>query len=244
MKVKMIGTGAILVKERSACYLVDDRILVDCGNGTIKTLLGYDDVDVSKINTLLITHLHGDHFLDIPFLILLRNSYKLTDEFRIYCPVGTTEIIGKLIGLAFPDIKDWTEKKDKANVKFIEFENLSNEEVIPGYLVDSYNVSHGDIKPSYGYTIKNNESIIGFSGDSSYCNAIDEIVEKSNLIILDTSKEFGNDQHMGIDNIKTILEKYNKRTVASHLSKKVREILDSTNIENLIVANDGEEYYI
>ena len=39
MKIKMIGTGSISVKERSSCCLIDDRILVDCGNGIVKTLL-------------------------------------------------------------------------------------------------------------------------------------------------------------------------------------------------------------
>ena len=59
----MIGTGAISVKQRSACSLVDDKILIDCGNGIVKTLLE-QDVNINKIDTLLITHLHGDHFLD------------------------------------------------------------------------------------------------------------------------------------------------------------------------------------
>lgn len=37
MKLQMIGTGAIGAKERSACSLIDEKILIDCGNGNIKT---------------------------------------------------------------------------------------------------------------------------------------------------------------------------------------------------------------
>ena len=38
MKLKLVGTGAITGKERSACSLVDEKILIDCGNGIVKTL--------------------------------------------------------------------------------------------------------------------------------------------------------------------------------------------------------------
>ena len=39
MKLKLVGTGAIGAFERSASSLVDDIILVDCGNGITKTVV-------------------------------------------------------------------------------------------------------------------------------------------------------------------------------------------------------------
>ena len=39
MKLKLIGTGAITGKERSACSLIDGRILIDCGNGFDKKIV-------------------------------------------------------------------------------------------------------------------------------------------------------------------------------------------------------------
>lgn len=94
----MIGTGAISVKQRSACTLIDNKILVDCGNGIVKTMLE-QNIDINKIDTLLITHLHGDHFLDIPFLIMQRNFSNSENELHIYCPKGTKESVGKLSNL-------------------------------------------------------------------------------------------------------------------------------------------------
>lgn len=243
MKIKMIGTGAISVKERSACCLIDEKILVDCGNGTIKTLLQYD-IDITKIDTLLITHLHGDHFLDIPFLIMLRNSYNIQNEFKIYCPIGTEETVGKIIELAFPDIKDWTELRDKVKVKFIEFERLNDLEVTLGYFINSYNVIHSDLKRAYGYTIRNNDKIVGISGDSSYCDNIDNIVKESNIAILDTSLRSGNDKHMGIDDIELLLNKYDKRIIATHMQQKTRMTLKEMKMDNLIIPEDGEEFNI
>lgn len=243
MKIKMIGTGAISVKERSACCLIDDKILIDCGNGIVKTLLE-QNVDVKKIEALLITHLHGDHFLDIPFIIMQRKFEMPDNELCIFGPVGLEETVGKIISLVYADIEDWTILRDKTRVKFIEVEELNNYEIIDGYFVDSYNVNHGGFEPAYGYVIKNNDKSVGISGDSSYCNNIDKIIENSDISILDMSFIEGNSKHMGTDSIKILSEKYNKPIITTHMSKTAREYTIESNLKNVIVPNDGEEFEI
>lgn len=69
----MLGTGGLNSSRNCSSIVVDDRILFDCGNGIVKTMLK-QNVDVNKIDTVFITHLHGDHFLDIPLFILARRS--------------------------------------------------------------------------------------------------------------------------------------------------------------------------
>lgn len=48
MRIKTIGTGAISVKQRSACSLIDNKILIDCDNGIVKTLLE-QNVDIKEL---------------------------------------------------------------------------------------------------------------------------------------------------------------------------------------------------
>lgn len=241
MKVKVIGTGAITSKERNACTLIDEKILVDCGNGIVKTLME-QDVDILKIDTLLITHLHGDHFLDIPFLILYRRAFAPEKALNVYCPKGTTDIIGKLINLGFPDAPDWNNDRIKANVEFKEFDRLDNIEVTPGYIVNSYNVEHSNMKSAYGYTIEAEGKVVGLSGDSSYCKTIEEIVEISDVSVLDTSLETGNEKHMGINDIKVLLDKYGKTIISTHINTKTRQIANEYKIDNWIIPKDGEEF--
>lgn len=243
MKLKIVGTGSLPVADRSSCSLIDDKILIDCGNGILKTLLE-QNVDIAKIDTLLITHLHGDHYLDIPFLIMQRNFISAENELTIYGPVGTENTVAQLVSLAYPDIKDWTIKRDKAKVKFIEFKELQNEEVSSNYFANSYEVIHGDFKPVYGYTIKHNDKTIGFSGDSAYCDNIDKIIIHSDLAVLDMTFVESNSKHMGLDDIKLLTEKYGKKIVTTHMSKGAKEEARKNNIENLIVPNDGDEFEV
>lgn len=242
MKVKFIGTGDIYVKERSACTLVDNRILIDCGNGIVKTLLE-QNVDVIKIHTLLITHLHGDHFFDIPFLMKLRKFNHVNNKIDIYCPKGTEGTICKLTDIAYPN-SDWKILKDKAKVNFIEFEELNNKEIAEGYFVNSYEANHGGFTPAYGYVLKKDKSV-GFSGDSTYCNNIDIIIENSDLSVLDMTFIKSDKEHMGINDIEMLSRKYSNKTIATtHMSEAVKQCVKEKKISNLITPNDGDEIII
>lgn len=242
MKIKTIGTGAISVKQRSACTLIDNKILVDCGNGIVKTLLE-QNVNINEIDALLITHLHGDHFLDIPFLIMQRGFSSPENKLHIFCPKGTTVTIDKIFNLIYSDV-DWEKQKNKANVEFMEFKNLDNKEISSGYFATSYNVEHGNFNPSYGYIIKSKNTSIGFSGDSAYCENIDEIIKNSNISILDMSFVDSRNNHMGFQDIEALIDKYNKPIIATHMSSNVRKYALDMKIKNLIIPNDGDEFEI
>ena len=71
MKVRVIGSGSMWTAFNSASYMIDDNILVDIPNGLCKSLFRMG-IDPRNIENVLITHFHGDHYFDIPFLFLLK----------------------------------------------------------------------------------------------------------------------------------------------------------------------------
>ena len=243
MKIEMIGTGAISAKELSACTLINEEILVDMPNGVVKTLKQTDH-DISKIKVVLITHLHGDHFLDVPFFMLERFFNPVEDKAKIYCPLGTKEKIERIFGIAFPG--DYDAVNNVANVEFIEFEQLNKEEILEEVYVDSKLVEHGELVTAYGYVIEQANNKIGFSGDSKMCPGIEYIVEQANVSILDMSVEgCGNKAHMGINDIEKLCKKYEDKTIiATHMRDCVKEKAKSMNIKNLIVPDDGQKIEI
>lgn len=88
MNVKLVGTGAIYTKYNGACTLVDNKLIVDMPNGTLKQLLK-KGIDCKNIKTILITHKHGDHTADVPFFLKhIFNGIKDSREITIIGPNG------------------------------------------------------------------------------------------------------------------------------------------------------------
>lgn len=70
-RVVFLGTGAGTqgrIRNPSALCIslsTGNQILVDCGEGTSQQIMESQTVHFSKIDTVLITHLHGDHFFGL-----------------------------------------------------------------------------------------------------------------------------------------------------------------------------------
>ena len=239
MQIKLIGTGSIGAKQSSACTLIDEEILVDMPNGIVKKLKQLNN-DISKIKIVLITHLHGDHFADIPFFMFDRFFYKPENETKIYCPKGTEQKVKMLFDVLFPC--DYEKVNNDAKVKFIEFEELNQEQILENVYAKSKLVEHGDCKPAYGFIISKENKKIGFSGDSRLCNSIEEIVQESDISILDMSfAEHGLSAHMGLSDIEMLCNKYqDKKIISTHMHDYTREQAKLKNIKNLIVPDDGD----
>lgn len=232
MRVELIGTGAIYVKYNSACTLIDDNMIVDMPNGTLKQLLrtGHNP---EKIRTMLITHLHGDHTADIPFFLKYVYRFsKVTDELTIIGPKGLENKVTELFSVY--KFEDKKEIEETMNIKFIELDQ--DNITINQYKIQPILVSHGNEKPAFGYIIND---ILGLTGDSGICSGVEKIVENSKITIADISYIEGDSCHMGIDNIKYLISKYDKQIVATHLRDTTREKLKKLQIPNIVVEEDG-----
>jgi len=91
MKVVFLGTGVCIARrERGSPGLLvetdDEKLLFDCGSGTIKTLtnLGYD---ISNFNYLFLTHFHIDHVTDYPAIVKDRR-FTTRKVLNVYGPLG------------------------------------------------------------------------------------------------------------------------------------------------------------
>lgn len=97
----LLGTGGMLpLKERwlTSCYIEHNgsAVLIDCGEGTQIALAEFD-CKVSRIQYLLITHLHADHISGLPGLLLSMGNGSRTEPLEIYVPVGGRDVIRKLM---------------------------------------------------------------------------------------------------------------------------------------------------
>lgn len=232
MNIELIGTAAIYSKYHSACTLINEDMMVDMPNGTLKQLMrtGHEPKNINKI---LITHLHGDHTADIPFFLMY--LYKFNEMNRITYIIGPNGLKNK-ISLMFESYCYHLDKIEQF-IKFIELnpnEVLENTDI--GYKIEAIPVSHGYIENPYGYII---DDKLGFSGDSMLCEGVEKITEKSEILVADCSNIEGTIAHMGIDNLKYLSEKYNRKIITTHIKDKTREELNRLQLPNIISKEDG-----
>ena len=105
-------------------------------------------------------------------------------------------------------------------------------------------VAHGDCDDAYGFTLRISDSCVGFSGDSAYCEAIEDIVRNSDAAVLDMSFAKGGKDHMGIDTVCEIISNNHKPVYATHMSTASRKQAEKLNNDLLIVTKDGQEVVI
>ena len=239
MKVELIGTGAIYVKYNSACTLINDELIVDMPNGTLKQLLK-KNYKPEKIKTILITHMHGDHTADVPFFLkYVFNIRKIDNEIVIIGPKGIENKIVQLFEAY--NFENREEIESAMKIKYIELEQEDIALEVQNYKIRAVLVSHGEEKPAYGYVINN---CLGCTGDTGICSGVEKLVKNSKITIADTSLIEGDSCHMGIDNIKELTEKYNKQIIATHLRDTTREVLNKEKNENILVVEDGYQFYV
>lgn len=237
MIIKVIGSGSIWTKYNSACYLIDEDIMVDFPNGACKYLYRLN-IKSNSINHILLTHFHGDHYFDIPFYIL-NKSKSDNKKINIYCSKEGKRKIQKIGKLAFPN--SFKEKCKEVDLEF----NFNDNFMVNSYKVNKLLVDHGRMKPTYGYIFKVNEKYIGFTGDTSLCKNVEIMSKKCCYLFCNCMLKTGNKKHMGIDNINYLAKKYETCTfVVSHLDDATRDSLKEMNIKNIIVPEDGEEIII
>src|SRR5580704_12557103 len=179
LEVVVLGSGGPRAFGRagsSYILLVDGtpRILLDAGPGAFLRI-GELRLDLEKVDTVLLTHLHIDHSADLPSFF---NARALTSDgpitYRIFGPDGsglfpkTSRFIDLLVG---PDgafayqktfgaresftVRDLAISLDSPGTKIVDDEGLIVEEI----------ATHHDDCPSVAYRISYKGVVVVFSGD-------------------------------------------------------------------------------
>lgn len=104
MKITLLGTGnpSPSLKRAGAGVMVkigDDIILLDHGPGAYNNMLRAG-VQPTEVSHVMFSHLHYDHCVDFPRLLLTRWDHGAAriPELKIFGPNGTAEHVDRLIG--------------------------------------------------------------------------------------------------------------------------------------------------
>ena len=149
MQIVFLGTGGSWPsKDRNvsavAMRIGSDVLLFDCGEGTQRQLMS-SNVSFMKINRIMISHFHGDHFLGLPGLIQSMSLNNRKKPLEIYGPHGTVKLVNIIINLGyFTPTFDFVVKdlKDNDTVK------------CDGYIIKAKTAEHN--VPTLAYAVEEN----------------------------------------------------------------------------------------
>jgi ribonuclease BN (tRNA processing enzyme) len=102
----LVGTGDAFGNggRFQTCFVLRSSgasMMIDCGASSL-TALKAQQIEPNDIETVVLTHLHGDHFGGLPFLILDGQFRRRERPLTIAGPPGTTERLHRAMDVLFP----------------------------------------------------------------------------------------------------------------------------------------------
>lgn len=194
-KVTLLGTGNPIpeIDRFGASTLVEvggEKLLFDAGRGSIMRLsqLGIVPAEIDK---LFITHLHHDHTVGFPD-ILISGSVPIPgmggreNEFEVWGPVGTQNMVEGLYQAYATDIKNRQSVAKSSSSGLTTNVHEIEEGVVydkNGIEVIAFEVDHGSLEPAYGYRINYKGNSVVISGDTTYSENLIKHANGTDLII-------------------------------------------------------------
>jgi ribonuclease BN (tRNA processing enzyme) len=238
-RVVFLGTGdAFSAGGRfQAAYLVQDSegsMLLDCGSATL-TSMNRHGLTPGSIDTVLLSHFHGDHFAGLPFLFLhYTYAEPRREPLRIVGPPEVEERVMLLCRAMYPDS---AAEKLPFELQFIEV-RPGKELILNGRAIECFPVPHMDRSPSYGYRLRSKDWKIVYSGDTGWTEGLPAHTEGADLFICECSFfETRYAMHLDYPRIIENLERFGaKRIVLTHLGQEVLRRHQEIDLE---MAHDG-----
>jgi len=240
IKIKFLGSGDAFGsggRLQTCIYIESDDtgLLLDCGASALISMKQFG-VRLLDIDSIFVTHLHGDHFGGIPFFILDSQLIsRRTDPLLIAGPPGMKKRVLEAMEVFFPG-------SSRVKQKFeIIFEELPP--TVPTRLgavnVTAYSAVHGSGAPSYALRVEVSGKTIVYSGDTEWTGGLIEAVDGADLFICEAyfyDKKMKN--HL---NYQTLMDHQSdlncKKIIVTHMSEDMLTRRDRIELEH---AEDGK----
>jgi ribonuclease Z len=193
LTVILLGTGGgppVNLQQFGASTLVEaggERFLFDCGRGATMRLT-QAGVPIGTISRLFLTHLHSDHVIQIPDLLLAGwAAGRRTIPLEVWGPAGTRDMMDHMQEAFAFDIhtrRDVDEKFPAAGIRVVSHDITEgvvfNEH---GVKVTAFLVDHGPVQPAFGYRVDFGGRSVALSGDTRISENLIRSVQGVDVLI-------------------------------------------------------------
>jgi ribonuclease BN (tRNA processing enzyme) len=184
-RVHFLGSGDAFGSggRFQACILIDHpggRMLLDCGASSL-VAMKRASVDPASIPLVVISHLHGDHFGGIPFLVLDGQFSRRELPLTVVGPPGTRRRVEEAMEVLFPG-SSGVQRRFAMNVIEIEPRQPL---ALQAASVTAFPVSHASGAPAYAYRLELDDAVVAYSGDTAWDPALLEAARGADLFIVE-----------------------------------------------------------
>ncbi len=223
-KVVLLGTGSPEADpDRSGCSVAivvnSTPYIVDFGPGLMRKLAArierygkpknvINGLRISNVKHAFLTHLHSDHTMGYPDLILTpwaidRFGNRRNEPLQVYGPEGITKMTNYMLQAFEDDIKIRTNGSEPTNNQGwqVNSHEIKEEGIVyedKNVKVEAFPVTHGNWPNAWGYRFTTPDKVIVLSGDTTpsekliqYATGADillhEVISKEKLDLTDKS---------------------------------------------------------
>jgi ribonuclease BN (tRNA processing enzyme) len=166
----------------NTCFLLsngDDRALIDCGASSLIAMRKFG-VDPNGIGTIVITHLHGDHFGGLVFLLLdAQLVSRRTAPLTIAGPPGLEKRLHDTMEVFFPGSTAIARKYD---LQLVEHESGMRRAIGP-VAVTPYEVKHPCGAPPFAVRVELGGKSVTYTGDTEWVDALIPAAQGVDLLV-------------------------------------------------------------
>ncbi len=240
VSVRFLGSGDAFGsggRFQSCIYMWSEatHLLIDCGASSLVAMKRFG-VDPLFVDTILLSHLHGDHFGGVPFLIMDAHYVSRRRKPLIVAgPPGLEARVFEAMEVLYPG-------SAQASKPFaLEFVELPDETAttVDSLVVTPYSVVHPSGAPSYALRIALEDKILAYSGDTEWTDALIPAACGADLFVCECSSlEEGGGHHL---NYQTLMdhraELECRKLILIHMNEDMLRRLESLDAEG---AEDGK----
>jgi ribonuclease BN (tRNA processing enzyme) len=242
MKLTIVGCGDAFGSggRANTCFhlrTARGTLLVDCGASSLPRLKALG-IDLNAIDAVILSHLHGDHFGALPFLLL--DAQFLTRRERpllIAGPPGTKERLHQAMEVFFP-------KSTGSKWRFpweVQEIAVGCETNVLGHALTTAEVLHQSGAPSTALRLSDGAKVFAYSGDTEWTDNLLPIAAEADLFICECYAYAGKlTGHMTWEILQTRIDDLRaRRLMLTHMNDTMLRRLDEIRAAGVLLAEDG-----
>lgn len=188
--------------------------LVDCG-ATSLVALRRAGVDPNQLSTVVISHLHGDHFGGLPFLILDGQFRRRTEDLTVIGPPGTAARLKQAMEALYP--------RSSGIQRRFEVQVLEHADRVPRergeVRITPYEVRHDSGAPAYALRVEGAGRTLAYSGDTEWTDALLDASDGADLFLCEGYSPQPIRWHLDLETLANRRDRFTcRKLILTHLS--------------------------